>query len=435
MSGRPQSGCAGAADHPDSRFFSLRTSAPRASRHSGARTGTRSSPAAQPACPSRSTSKAALPGTVVLFTVQIRHSFYNLQDKRCPDFTVVPTPDCAGLANRLGIFIQVAADGFRVCAPQSRIPAITDAIRRGATGGQGCWTRLTYCLVLRNPAFYGFTALPLETSPTSQGLYASNLQTTTVRGDLLFGGRNGLGAGALVPVTGATLSFQAPAGTTVTASDIAGQPVRSVTVAAGQPSELSLSGLPCDVYTITADPADAYAGPSRVLYTPARPLSAGLMDLLLAQPEDGAGSPAAFPFGPLPDAAADRATPTVQPVTITLSFEARRTIWKYYVVALSPNGRRAGDLSITGEGATFKQASAPVTLPNGETATLFQSTGTLELRQGSPFRFALSGQSQGSDGSRDRVSINPLPVAPAHPVWPASTGNGLSGTSEIFVYV
>lgn len=397
--------------------------------------------APQPASPSRSTSKAAPPGTAVLFTVQIRHSFYNLQDKRCPDFTVVPTSDCAALANRLGIFIQVAADGFRVCAPQSRIPAITDAIRRGAADGKGCWTRLTYSLLLRNPAFYGFTALPLETSPTSQGLYASNLQTTTVRGDLLFGGRNGLGAGALVPVTGATLSFQAPAGTTVTASDIAGQPVRSVTVAAGQPPELSLLGLPCDVYTLTADPADAYAGPSRVLYTPARPLSAGLMDLLLAQPEDGAGNPAAFPFGRLPDAAGtdaavrDGAKPAVQPVTITLSFEARRTVWKYYVVALSPNGRRAGDLSISGEGATFKQASTPVTLPNGETATLFQSTGTLELRQGSPFRFALSGQSQGSDGSRDRISINPLPVAPDHPVWPASTGNGLSGTSEIFVYV
>jgi hypothetical protein len=389
--------------------------------------------------PRRTSRKATLPpppqgapatGVITLFCVQICHSYYNLANDRCPDFAVVPTPDGAALMARLGISFQDKGDGFIVyCAP-SRLPAIASHLAAMADGKtQGGW--LSFFLLLKNPAFVGITALPLDTNPTQQNLYASNLDVAKTKGgELVFGSRTGVDTTALLPVSGPAIALQTTADAVVSIADILGQTVASATAPANSPTTLSLAASPFGRYTISADPATAYAGPSEVAYVPTRPLTSGLIDLLLAQPPNQTGDGAAFPI-----AMALNQPPTTQTVSLVLSFTARATTWQYYVVSQSGRGSFGQDLSISGTATTFVQAAKPVALPNGEEAVLFSSAQPLPLRQHAPTRFKLSGQRHGPGGSRDEISIDRLPSAPAAPVWPASTGDALSGASEIFVHV
>lgn len=369
---------------------------------------------------------------VTLFRVQLRHSFYNASQEQCPDFRVEPTPACAQLMAQLGIVFRDQGVGFSVAISRARVGALMQTIAasyQAGPEGHGAWARLSFVLVCTNPNFIGFTALPLDTSPTRENFYASNVLTHERNGELLLGDGQGLGAEALHAVTGPTLALPMAGDGTVTLYDISGYPVRVVTGSAGSQATVSLADLAQDLYTITCVPASAYTGPASVLYVPSRPITMGLLDLMLSQPAQGVGDPAAFPVTP---GKSDAALGTVN---LVLPFAARKTFWQYYVVSTDRQRLQDDDLSIQGDDMVFK--STAVVLPNGDPALLFEADPPqgLPLRQRSPFRFTLSGHRHGADGSRNTISVDRLPAAPPDPVWPAASGSVLNGNSEIYVYV
>lgn len=389
----------------------------------------------------RSADPAAVPSEgsqcITLFRVQFRHSYYNAADEQCPDFRVEPTPACARLVARLGIVFRDQGVGFSVAIPRARVGALMQLIANSfcaAPEGHGAWARLSFLLICTNPNFIGLTALPLDTCPTRENLYATNVQTHERGGALMLGDGQGLGAEALHTVTGPTLSLPMVGDGTITLYDLSGCPVRVVTGSTGTETTVSLASLPQGLYTITCVPPAAYAGPGSVLYVPARPISFGLIDLVLAQPAPGVGDPAAFPVAWVPPSSG---TSAAMPSTIdlVLPFAARKTYWQYYVVSCDKQRRLGDDLSIQGYDMVFK--STAVVLANGDPALLFEADPPqgLPLRQRSPFRFTLSGHRRGADGSRSTISVDRLPAAPADPVWPASSGSFLDGNSEIYVYV
>lgn len=354
---------------------------------------------------------------VSLFRVRFMHSYYNANGDRCPDFAITPTNETAALMRSIGFYIHDQGDGFIVALPRDRLGALASAVAGGSR------QRLGVMLGLTNSDFIGFTALPIEFSPTRQTIYVSNLVTHGVGPARSFGAKAVIGADALLPITGPSVTFSSRRAGTVTVRDIFGQPVARVATAAGAATTLSLASLPCGRYTLSGVPAAAYVGPAAVALMPPTPVAAGLIDLVLVQPADGQGDPAAFPLSV-------DGTP-IAPVDLALRFEARATYWKYYVVTGEP-ANAALDLSISGAGTAFTKG--PAMLPNGDSATLFAATDPLPMRQHASACFSLSGQRGTGHGQRDNIHIARLPNAPSAPVWPAPR-KSLAGTSEIFVYL
>jgi hypothetical protein len=376
--------------------------------------------------------------------VRLRHDYYNDQGGRCPDFAVVPTPDCAQLMTSLGMVFRDQGHGFTILIDEARVPALLAYVAarfRAQAPGAGCWTRLSFLLVPRNPLFVGITDLPITTDPDADNLYVSNLQARPVRGQMLLGGAGGVGGEALYPVTGSSLTVPTPAGRIAILTDLSGAPVAAPTAADGAATRFTLTGLPWGRYGIGfANPAGQAARPPRgspaaqaFLFLPGKPRSLCLVDLLLAQPAAGIGNPAAYPIAPPVEQRRRAATPApLSPVDLILPFRSRGTYWRYYVVSQG-RGPFADTLRIAGKGTSFAKSAA--TLPNGDPAILFTSSTALPLQQRSPFRFSLSGHRHGANGSLDPISIAALPAASPAPVWPAASGDVRAGASEIYVYV
>lgn len=379
-----------------------------------------------------------------LFEVRIEHGYYNEAGGACPDFRVVPTPDCARLMARLGMVFKDRGTGFSVLVAAARAAAMIDYVRsryNAGPDGKGYWTWLTFLLVPTNPGFVGITSLPITTSPMAQNLHLDNGATLSAKQGLMLRGSAGPGPQALYPVTGATLSVPTPHGRTASLTDLSGAPVQAGATSSDDVTRFNLKGLPYGCYTVAltsraGKPVAAKGFAATRLYVPDQALSLVVLDLLLAQPVAGAGDPTAFPIplmaSPPQSGTAPEAT-ALQPVALTLPFGPRETYWLYYVVSQGGGGQLAADLAISGDGTSFTKGHE--TLPNGDRAMLFTAASALPLQQRSSYRFSLSGHRQGANGSRDEIKVAWLPSAPAAPVWPAPSGDLLSGSSEIYVYV
>lgn len=363
-------------------------------------------------------------GYLPLFNIAFAHGYYNDRGGVCPDFAVVPTPACADLMASLGLLFRDLGTGFAVLVEAAKVDALVAWLK--AHG----WTWLSFQLVSTNAGFVGITNLPITTNTLDQNLHVSNLVTASVNGVPSFGAGSPTGAEAFFPLTGAALAVAAPAGSTVNLSDLSGATVASATAQGGAGVAFNLTPFPAGYYTVAfasaaGKPAAAPKGaPAGYLYTPGQP-GFGLIDLLLAQPGKGMGTPSAFPVV-LPAG-------MISPVALTLAFAPRDTFWRYYIVSPATRGVLSPDLAITGKNANFTRSSAP--LPNGEQAVVFASGTPLTLQRRSTYRFSLSGQRQAPNGGRDGIAVSPLPTAPAAPVWPAASGDPLTGASEIYVYV
>ena len=378
---------------------------------------------------------------ITLFDVRFEHGYYNASGGVCPDFKVVPTPECLALMSKLGMLFKDHGTGFSVLVSQARAEAMIAFVRsRYAAGpqGQGYWSWLSFLMVPTNPGFVGITNLPITTNPMVQNVHLDNRGTATAAGQMVLSAG---GAEALYPVTGSSWTVLTPAGRSAALLDLSGAPVAARASVSDGVTRLDLSGLPYGWYSVALTgkmgrPIAAKGFAATKLYVPQNPLSLVVLDLLLTQPVAGVGDSAAYPIPPMaaPPAKAPAPTPAaIQPVALTLAFQPRETFWRYYIVAQG-RGRCAEDLAISGGAVTFTK-SAKV-LPNGDQAVVFAAGAALPLRQRAPQRFALSGHREGANGSRDAISIARLPTAPATPVWPlASSQEALSGSSEIFVYV
>lgn len=362
-------------------------------------------------------------GYLPLFTVAFAHGYYNDRGGVCPDFAVVPTQACASLMASLGLLFKDLGTGFVVLVEAARVDALVAWLK--ADDGRR-WTWLSFQLVSTNVNFIGLTNLPITTNTLDQNLHVSNLVTKSAN----FGDGKPTGAEAFFPLTGAALAVASPSGATATLCDLSGAPVATTSAQGGAGATFNLGPFPAGYYTVAftnaaGKPVAAPKGaPAGYVYTPGQP-GFGLIDLLLAQPAKGVGTPSAFPVV-LPAG-------MISPVSLTLAFAPRDTFWRYYIVSPSTRGVLSPDLAITGPAADFTRSSEP--LPNGEQAVVFASGKPLTLQRHSKYRFSLSGQRQAPNGGRDGITVNPLPTAPPAPVWPAASGDPLTGASEIYVYV
>ena len=380
-------------------------------------------------------------GYITLFDVRFEHGYYNASGGECRDFRVVPTPDCAKLMSPLGMIFKDHGTGFSVLVTQARAEAMIAWVRShyvAGPQGKGYWAWLSFLMVPTNPGFVGITSLPITTNPMVQNLHFDNRAASAVGGRMTL---EGSADSALYPVVGANWSVPTPAGRKAALTDLSGAPVAARTSVSDDTTVFDLSGLPYGWYSValtskTGKPVAAKGVAATRLYVSQSPLSLAVLDLLLTQPQAGAGEPAAYPIPPMaaPPAKAPAPTPAaIQPVALTIAFQPRETYWRYYIVAQG-RGRFADDLAISGGAVTFTKSATA--LPNGDQAVMFAAGAALPLRQRAPQRFALSGHREGANGSRDAISIARLPTAPATPVWPlASSQDALSGSSEIFVYV
>ncbi|MEJ2407877.1 MAG: hypothetical protein P8Y58_17315 [Novosphingobium sp.] len=377
-----------------------------------------------------------------LFEVSFRHGFYNASGEACPDFKVIPTPECAKMMASLGMVFADRGTGFGVFVAEARVAAMTEYLRTSRQGisNEGCRNWLTFLLVPNNSEFVGITSLPITTNPMIQNLHFDNTVTVATDGGFVFGGSEGPGKQALYPVTGASLTVPTPHGRKAVLADISGTHVPVATTVQANVTTFSLKSLPYGIYTVaffsrTGRPVATKGVAGTYLYVPDQPRSLAVLDLLLEQPSPAIGDEGAYPvqWVEASNGAESQASAVLQPVALTLRFQSRGTYWRYYVVSQNHGGHWAPDLAISGDAISFTKSQE--VLPNGDQAILFSAASALPLRQSSPYRFHLSGHREGGNGSRDEISIDRLPCAPAAPVWPGPAEEPLSGSSEIYVYV
>tara|TARA_R110001599_G_scaffold253766_1_gene454077 strand:+ start:1865 stop:2986 length:1122 start_codon:yes stop_codon:yes gene_type:complete len=356
-------------------------------------------------------------GLMRLFQMDFQHDYYNLNDDRCEDFAVVPSPDTAAFIQSVGLKINDRGAGIDIYLPANR----KDAFLRAIDGNAGA--SLRFLLLLKNPTFIGVTALPIDTNPTRQAIYASNLQVKKQGLQYNFGTTGTIQPSSLVAVTGSEIPVNNSAAGTVVNRNIWGDNVVSVDTGSNDAS-LSLAGQPFGLYAISATPASAYQGPDKLLYLPAAASPIAFVELALKQPADGEGPREAFPVS-----AYDQA---ILPVELVMQFAARSTFWNYYIVAQQQGRILESDLDISGTGTSFTKSLAH--LPNGDNAILFSATQPAPMRQKAASRYSLSGSFVDPNGRAQAISVARLPTAPTTPVWPA-IGDNMAGTSEIFVYL
>lgn len=369
-----------------------------------------------------------------LFQVEFLHGYYDLDGGRCPDLRVIPSPTTVDLMASLGLVFKDRGIGFGVYVDQGSIGGLVKYLRLN-NGLDGFWSRLSFALVAVNPLLISISAMPIDTTPTEQNFYASNMSARREKGFVVLADAADMKAESLYNVTDADLPVIVTARTTkVEVRDISGACVLTVDVdntgkvpVAG--INISLSGLPLGLYTVVLVEGNKESDKSEVLYTIVRQIPIYFLDILFTKPrKNDAGS---YPVPPLFDG--DPPPEAVGNVTYQMQFTARSTLWRYYVASRIPGGCLS-DLRIEGQGASFRQdPQHPVILPTGQPAICFVTDDLLPLRQGSPQRFRLSGRRQCPDGRENPIRIDCLPVAPANPVWPAkSTATGIS---EMYVYV
>lgn len=111
-----------------------------------------------------------------------------------------------------------------------------------------------------------------------------------------------------------------------------------------------------------------------------------------------------------------------------LKFGSRHSIWRYYLCGDSFAGPvQIRDLAMQATQQFAQQAD--VTLANGRSARVFDSTAPLALAQHSPYRFALVSQSGGSE----KILIKRLPVAAAGQVGNTVVNGVPSNVAEIYL--
>ena len=127
-------------------------------------------------------------------------------------------------------------------------------------------------------------------------------------------------------------------------------------------------------------------------------------------------------------------------ISYLLRFGSRQSVWRYYLCGDNfAAALRIRDLTQSGASQTTEQATAQaiepfvqqadVTLANGRSAKVFDSTKPLALAQQSPYRFALVSQ----DNQSEKILIKRLPVAAAGQCGMAVVNGVASNVAEIYL--
>ncbi len=328
--------------------------------------------------------------------LRLRHGHLTSAEgiRRC--LSLQPTPDTERALRRLELVGRAEADGCGVLMKPRQRQALANWLER--TGGGP----LRWRLIARQGSIWACTAVPMEARCRQWHLHASP------------------GAGQ----TEGTLTTQLLA---VAERELTLQPPKT----ARWLRWLDGQGRPILERPLSAAEV-------------ANPLVESLVNLPegLLQPSFGAKRPlpAVLHLAPQPDAIGllslwlPAAAASTGPLEWIWPLPGRQTIWHYLLVPRQ-EGDMLADLRIQGEGCAFAAAPEPEVLADGRRAWRLVGDTALPLLERSPLRLRLEGKRLDADGQSHRLVVDPLPVAPAEPVWPDTGGDPLVGVSEMLVPV
>lgn len=328
--------------------------------------------------------------------LQLRHGHLACAERVGRQLALRPCRATAQVLRRLEMVMHEETDGFSLLLKDRLRPSLATWLESG-DGGPLQWR-----LIARQGSIWGCTAVPLGARCRQWHLHGSPAAGQT-SGDL---------AVRLLPVAERELVLTPPPGAgSLQLLDGRGGVVRELPLPAApaaSPLAVSLDLLPEGCLQPSFDgqpPQEAY------LHLSFEPCAIGLVSLWLPAAAATAG-PLAFAW-PLP---------------------GRQTIWHYLLVPRQPGDGLEG-VRISGEGCVFHAPAAPETLPDGRRAWRMVGATPLPLLERSPLRFRLEGQRLDAFGQSHRLVIDPLPLAPAEPVWPGDDADPLVGVSEMVVPV
>ncbi|HEY0406167.1 MAG TPA: hypothetical protein VGC89_10590 [Pyrinomonadaceae bacterium] len=382
--------------------------------------------------------------------VAVKHTYYNLSEDECPDFTFSPTSSSSALMTSLGLIFRSEATGFSILYNEQRKDDLFNYLKRqkGRPGPNvlsqdGVWTRLSFVLTLNNPYFINFTDIPIKLNPSTQNFYFSNDRAHKVNKRAII-----LNCNDYVSDNESELLTVAPVQYPVNISkavkevrvrDISGELVmcqsRCVPISE-TPQDmarlvnckhkihsppvvlrcrdriyLDFASLPEDRYTIQKIMDDHLLGHKEpwverdIIYTASAPTPLCFIDLLFTNPAGGDTG-----FYPVKDLFG---TPKIVNINYQLRFRTRSTFWTYFIVP-QPQQEKFQNLRI--ESVEQKKAqqvnfAGPcyVTLANGQKGYRFVSEKQIPFRQQPEYSFRLLGQH--GLMPNDGVIIERLPVA------------------------
>ncbi|MEW6642415.1 MAG: hypothetical protein AB1586_18050 [Pseudomonadota bacterium] len=417
-------------------------------------------------------------------SLTVRHEFHGPAET-CTDFNIVPTAATQTLLRNLGLVAKPRRDGIDVFYYTGQAAALLRHLhtRRDAHGREprsdfdqprlrtASWSRLTFLFMLGNPAFASYTDMPLTARPGSCALYLSNQALVHHPAGESQAERPppwqlAVDWSQLVPMqevnfSPAYISIATPKNASrVVIYDTSGRAIVIAERASGAMSAAPPSPSPAITHpqqriafvpgqTIYLDMSNEHAGrysysittdtagpEIAFLYPGLQHVPLLLADLFLDGSEagDARGLPIALPDR-LPDhfdngAAVDHITP----VDYEIHFQARQTIWTYFV--MFPAGSapvKHLTIEAASEGSPTFDGPHAVRLPGGRTAHQFTAQAPCALRSRPDLTLRLRGAND-HDGNTTRILLDRLPLPPAE-LSGLPSAPGAPAHSDVFVYL
>jgi len=422
-----------------------------------------------------------------LMSVSVRHDFYG-RSGLCRDFVITPTAATQTLLRNLGLVAKPRPGGFDVFYHGSRAAALVrhlcnrrdDHQRPGSLDlpriQSSSWSRLTLTFTLDNQLFTNFTEMPFAIRPGCDCLYLSNRDASAGDGTV----RLTVRWKDAIPTQQATFSSayqhlltppnaqhavvydvsgraflcadkppERPAKKDADKPELPAKPaprqehphtVRSIGMIPGSNLHLDMTREPAGRYSyaITTDEPGAKPGTENAfLYTGTDHVPLLMADLFFDGPDNSLGGdwfPVKLPEK-FPNDATQQAVMRdyIKPRHYEIHFEARKTIWTYYVV-LPAGSTAANSLSIEAaskDGPTFGRP-ARTTLA-GRPASIFTARTARKLQSRPDVALRLRGAGANGSGSA-RILLDRLPLPSAETIIPPPKPDK-PAASEVFVYL
>jgi len=116
-----------------------------------------------------------------LMKISIKHSYYNGNEDKCPDFNLFPTYSSAKLMRSLGLLFKKSEAGISILYNEKTESNLLNYLINN--GVEVCdddvkefWSRLSFIATVTNPLFVNFTDISFDTNPSINNFYLSNLQ-------------------------------------------------------------------------------------------------------------------------------------------------------------------------------------------------------------------------------------------------------------------
>jgi len=375
-----------------------------------------------------------------LMNITIKHSYYNGQDDKCPDFSLMPTYASAGLMRTLGLLLKKTSTGISILynvKNKSNLLRYLKSREVEKSEGVENWCRLSFVAILNNPLFINFTDLSFETNSSVKNFYLSNQQAhlggrenEVILNEGEFINQSTQDSFEVVPV-----QYEVEFGdaTRIEVCDISGESVmclpKSIPVKLAKIERIELldcckvdkylkkhqdseiferkkvyidfSKLIEGCYKLKWILANENSYQKNIIYTHSSPSPLCFIDLMFSQPEK-------YSEGIYPVSLKNNSSEgDIVPVEYQIRFNQRATYWVYWIVKQSMFSDNIKIISDKGVENVF-YGPYEGKLITGEVAFWFVSKEPLSLEQIPSSRFKLIEQ---PDEFSSRELINPLPVA------------------------